>query len=163
MKKKSPFKVINLENKKIEKTLVLSSIVCFCLLLLIQMLMINPSARNILTQEEKVEGVFLNNSNVLMNKETILIELENESKMDSLWVMINGERTARFSGKNITLPVSDGELIEIDGTGTNKMAKVNIKSRSDDVILVIDNSTLEVNGNIGVLARIKIKRGILDF
>lgn len=157
MKIKLPFKIINLENKKIEKRIVTLSIICFFLLIAIQVLMINPLARNILTQEEKVEGVFLQNSTETIDRGTLVLELVDCSSMNTLWVMVNGQRIGRFSGTQVILPVEDGELIEIDSTEINNSAKVRIVSYSKNISLLINNSPLEVQKNIAVLARVRIK------
>lgn len=160
LKFKLPFKIINLENKQIEKRLVLLSIICFVLLITVQVVMTNPSARNILTQEEEVEGVFLQKSGQIADQETIVIELVDLKSMGNLWVMVNGKRIARFSGKRVTLSVSDGELIEIDSTDTNTPAKVRIAEFSKNVILSMSKDVLETKKNIAVLARIRIARGV---
>jgi len=157
LKIKLPFKIINLENKLIEKRLILLSMICFVLLIAIQVIMTNPSARNLLTQEEKVEGVFLQNSTETIDKGTLVLELVDCSSMNTLWVMVNGQRVGRFSGKQVILPVSDGELIEIDGTDSNSSAKVKIASYTKNITLLINKSILETGRNITVLARVRIK------
>ncbi|MGE5329747.1 MAG: hypothetical protein ACM3KR_09600 [Deltaproteobacteria bacterium] len=157
---KIPFKIINLENKRIEKRIIILSVICFSLLIVIQTLMMNPLARNLLTQEEKVEGVFLQKSTENIDKGTIVLELVDCNSMDKLWVMVNGQRVARFSGKKVTLTVSNNELIEIDSTGINASARVKIASFSKNIAFLINNSTLEVNKNIAVIARVKIKTAV---
>jgi len=160
MKFRLPFKIINLENKQIEKRIIILSIICFSLLIAIQVLMTNPSARNFLTKEERVEGVFLQESTQIIEQGTLVFELVDCSRMDKLWVMVNGQRIARFSGKQIILSVSNNELIEIDSTDTNDSAKVKIASYSKNISLLINNSVLKTEKNIAPIARVKIERGI---
>jgi len=57
----------------------------------------------------------------------------------------------------VILPVSDGELIEIDGTDSNSSAKVKIASYTKNITLLINKSILETGRNITVLARVRIK------
>lgn len=160
MKNRISFKIINLENKQIERKIIILSVICLSLLASVQLLMTNPFVRNVLTQEEKVEGVFIRNSQDMIEKGTLVLELVDCNKMDRLWVMVNGQRIARFSGKQIILPVSNGELIEIDGTDTNKPVKVKISSFSKNISLLINNSILDIEKNIAVLARVSVKSDI---
>lgn len=160
LKFKFPFKIINLENQQIEKRLILLSIFSFALLIIIQIIMMNPFARNVLTQEEKVEGVFLQKSNEAIDKGELVLELVNCNSMDKLWVMVNGKRVARFLGNRVRISVCDGELIEIDSTETSKSAKVKIASFGNNLSIEKSRNVIETQRNIETIARIRVTRGV---
>ncbi|MGE5474764.1 MAG: hypothetical protein ACM3UU_11145 [Ignavibacteriales bacterium] len=136
------------------------SIFSFALLIIIQIIMMNPFARNVLTQEEKVEGVFLQKSNEAIDKGELVLELVNCNSMDKLWVMVNGKRVARFLGNRVRISVCDGELIEIDSTETSKSAKVKIASFSNNLSIEKSHNVIETQKNIETIARIRVTRGV---
>ncbi len=157
-RKRPGLKILSLEGPKVEKFLLICFLVCLVLLVAAQILMTNPDIRVLLTGEEKVEGVFLDKTDVLYDKGVLVIELVNHESMDNLWVMVNGTRAVSFDGdRQVSVQVRDADLIEVDGTEVEAPVKVRVSSCSSDVELLIDNSVLEVNGNIGVLARARLK------
>ncbi len=157
-RKRPKLKILSLEGPKVERLLITCFLVCLVILVTAQILMINPDIRVFLTGEEKVEGVFLDKTDVLYDKGVVVIELVNHESMNNLWVMVNGTRTVSFNGgRQVSIQVRDADLIEIDGTEVKAPVKVRVSSSSSDVDLLIDNSDLEVNGNIGVLARARLK------
>ena len=155
--KKLPIKILKLEGVKIEKLFLVIFIICFLALLIAQALMTNLNIRSILTQEEKVEGVFLGKSDQLFSKGIMTLDLVNCENADNVWVLVNGERTESFYKKQISISVRDSDLVEIDGTESDEPVKLKVDSCSKNVRLTIDNSVLEINKNIAVLARTKVK------
>lgn len=155
--KKYSLKVLSIERLKIEKTLIISFLVCLSVLIIAQLLMVNSEIRTFLTQEERVEGVFMDNSGVLYDKGFLVMELINKESMNDVWIMVNGERVANFYKKQVSISVKDSDLVEIDARTTNSPAKVRVSSFSSNVKLLIDNSGKEFDKNIGIIARVRIK------
>ncbi len=156
-KKSLSFRFFKVEGVKIERLLIIIFSICFALLILAQVLMTFPNARMFLTQEEKVEGVFLEKSDALYDKGVVVIELINHERIDAAWVLVNGQKKVNFTGKQVSISVKDTDLIEVDGTKVDGIIKVRIASCSTNIDLLIDNSVLDIDGNIGVLARARLK------
>lgn len=156
-KKISTLKIFKFEDVKIERILVITFTVCFCLLIISQLLMQDSNMRMFLTQEEAVEGAFLDKSNGMYDKGLIVLEIETCDNMEDTWVLVNGQKVTCFKKSQLSLSVKHNDLIEIDGTKANDVFRANITSCSENVRLLIDNSGMEINKNIAVLARVKLK------
>lgn len=156
-KNKPGIKVLNIEGLKIERALTITLCTCFMVVIAAQLFMTFPNLRMFLTQEDKVEGVFLEKNDTLYNKGTLLIELVDCERMDGAWVLVNGRKAADFSSKQVSITVKDADLIEIDGTKARYPFKAKVASYNSNINLLTDNSTLDIDGNIGILARIKLK------
>jgi len=156
-KKISTLKIFKFEGVKIEKILVITFTVCFCLLIISQFLMQNPNIRMFLTQEEAVEGAFLDKADELYDKGLIVLEIETCNNMEDTWVLVNGQKVTCFKKSQISLSVKDNDLVEIDGTKANNVFRAKITSCSENINLLIDNSGMDINRNISILARVKLK------
>lgn len=155
-KTRFPIKVINFNNIKIEKVLIGGFAICFTILIIAQLLMLNRDIRVFLTQEKKVEGVILIGSGAVYSKGVIVLELDDLDGAENVWILVNGKKVANFRNKQATISVKDDDLIEIDATQITEKVRVKVVSYSNNVKFLINNNYLECEKNIKVLARVKV-------
>jgi hypothetical protein len=136
-----------------ERAVFLVFILAFSVLIIAQMLLFTPSTRVFLTQNGELDGKPLGIEEYLYNKGEIVLQSIAD---ENLKVLVNGDEIAAFKSSNVTLPVRDGDVVEIDGSALKKDVEVRIISKSDNVIVDNTEEKIKVNSDVKILTKIKV-------
>jgi hypothetical protein len=141
----------------IEKVLFFCYIVSFVLMVFVQVAITNPSVRTLLSVSSEPEGTPLAVEEFLYKYGEIVLQLVNADMNKDLKVLLNGEEAARFTCKTIVIKVKSGDVIEIDGSGTDKKMEVIVLSKSDNIVTKCVNIRAKVDSNIQKIVKVKIQ------
>lgn len=127
----------------------------FFVTIIVQVAMLNDNIRVFLNSTEKIEGININT--YLSNEGTIKLELVGLDKAPNAYVLINGEPQGRFKTKYLSINVKPNQLIEIDGTKYKQNLYVKVLDLSDNVIEPQKTAVTEIQGDIEILGKVKLK------
>lgn len=87
----------------------------------------------------------------------ITLRLENYFSIAGIKVIINGVEKANFLTKELTLQVSPGDQIAIDGSSCSKAVRVEVINTSPRIISPKLGSIIQLQGDVKYLAPIQVK------
>ena len=131
-------------------------VVCFTALIIIQVILFIPSAREKLNLNDTSIGSPLNTEEYLYKQGQLTLTMVGEPD-PTVKILVNGDPVAMFENQQMVLNVKNDDVIEIDGTDSLIEHIIKITSISSN----IDKNCLEafskVSSNIQRLAKVKIK------
>ena len=147
------------KNSKIsfEKTLFISFIIMFTILIITQTALMSPNIENYISVDNQYERSSLGAEEFLYKRGEVSLQLQNMDSDDKLKVLINGEVIGAFVNKTLSLNVRDGDVIELDASDISTMDEVKIISKSDNIISDILNKEIKVLTGVKKLTIIQIK------
>ncbi len=145
-----------------EKVFVITFFVLFASLILTQILLAAPSTRKLLVKDVEFEGSPIGVVENLYSEGELELELQNIQKDENLNVLINGDEVAAFSSKSMVLKVRDGDVIEIDGTGTNSSAVIKITKSSNNIENNCVGKIFTVESELKNLFRVKVSEALME-
>lgn len=146
-----------IQKLNIERLLFLSCIIVFVLMLLVQAALTSPSVRTFLNGSSSLEGIPLETEEYMFAEGKLGLKLINCQRNYSLKVLINGEDIQAFDENIVNLKVRNGDVVEIDGSGTSEENEVEIVSKDENIISDCLGKKVSVNGNVKQLIKIKVK------
>jgi len=141
----------------VERLLFFLFIISFAALVLVQAMLLNPTLRASLTFEEELEGTPLGVEEFLYNEGFIVLQLEGSIPGENIMILKNGEVYGNFKGDRLKVPVIDGDVIEIDGSGVQGEFDVVIESLSENISDEFLGKRVTVSSNVKKLARIQVR------
>lgn len=141
----------------IERFLFLAFIVTFIIMLAAQAALTNPSIRTFLTAESEFEGTPLGVEEFLYHEGEIGLELISADKNPNLKILVNGDDIEVFTAKVMIIPVKDGDVVEIDGSGIKGNAEVAVISKSDNVLEECIGKRVKVQSNVKRIAKVQVQ------
>lgn len=145
-------RVINLE-----KLLLISAVAAFSVMIMVQILFLNPSISTFLNSNSKMDGVPLGQEEYLYKQGEIVLQLVGSNKNSDLKVLVNGDEVACFNEKKVNLTVKDGDVVEIDGSMCKNEAEVAVVSKSSNISSDILNKSVKVRSAIVKIAKLSIQ------
>lgn len=88
---------------------------------------------------------------------TVTISCENFSSLDKAVLLINGEEVADFHNKQITVKVSHGDLLSIDGSFYVYEIVFKVVAASENVTQPEIGQEIRVSGNIEPVGEVRLK------
>ena len=132
---KSDGKRIHLKNKSsgriFEKFLFFSFVFLFSALILIQIAIMNQSAKTFFIKDSWMEGCPLKTEEYLYSRGEITLELCGQESDEALKILLNGDEIAVFSKSAVNLRVMDGDIYRL--TEPYKEAEVKIAFASPNI------------------------------
>lgn len=121
-------------NNKVEHVLRKSFVMLFLLLIIVQTIMLNDTARGFLVRDYELEGRPLAVSETLFNEGKIRLQLLNNLSPDlNIRVTVNGEAVTTFQTTTVEIKVKDGDVLGIDSTGSIQKGEIEITSKTPNV------------------------------
>lgn len=152
--------VKNKENKEkatnFENILFGVCILCFIILIAVQIILVTPVLRDKLNLTDTSIGLPLNGDEYLYNQGQITLKIVGEDPDPLLRILINGDFVAAFEKTEMDVSVKDGDVIEIDGSQTSVPHIVQVKSISANVSNKCKNASATVNSNIQKLVKVRV-------
>ena len=156
-KKRSEIMAKRLINFGFEKILFFTFVCLFIAIVFIQGTLLNPSLRSYLVKDDDVNGRPLGEEEYLYKEGEISIALLASESNEDLKLLVNGEEVAVFNQNLVTIPVKDGDVVEVDASSTDQEAVLEIISASENISGVEVGKRIKVNSNIEEITRISIK------
>ena len=141
---------------RLKQFLALVFAACVLVLLVVQLALTTPEARDALA--EHLSGVPVASSassGVVLGELTLT--LEGVPPTSDIKVLQNGIPISVFNQQTIIVLVEDNSLIEIDGTETQESFKVSLDATSENVELFRGVRQILVQNNIAILDRIFVE------
>jgi hypothetical protein len=140
-----------------EKALMLSFAAVFALLVIVQVLLATPSIRTLIVEDVEFEGTPVNSEEYMYKEGEVVLELVNSESNQDLKVLVNGDETADFSNKLIKLTVREGDVVEIDGTGSIVSSEVAVSWCSNNITGDCIGRKIIVLSDIKSLLKVKME------
>lgn len=88
---------------------------------------------------------------------TVTIQIENFSSLEKALLLINGKEVADFRDKQITVKVSPGDVVAIDGSFYVHELIFKVVATSENVAQPEVGQVVEVYGDISMLGEVRLK------
>ncbi len=144
------------KNTVFENILFGACILCFGILIAVQIVLVTPALRDRFNLYDKSIGLPLNGDEYLYNQGSITLKIMGEDPDPLLRILVNGDFVAAFDKNEMGVNVKDGDVIEIDGSQSPTGHIVQVKSFSDNIDSKCKNATATVNSNIRKLVKVQI-------
>ncbi|WHH59459.1 hypothetical protein [Petroclostridium sp. X23] len=148
---------LNIINKKFERFLALLSSIFVFTLIISQIGLFNETTRTFFTDIDRYEGVDINDLDEVFKKGQVTVKLINTTPDANIKILLNGTVEYDFTEETAVIDVRNNCIIEIDGTKVEVPFKVQIVNTSDNIMSNCNGKEIEIDRNIGVLARIFLK------
>jgi len=86
----------------------------------------------------------------------VTLALKNYTCLPRAEVLVNGEPRAVFGKRYVTVPVSGGDLLAVDGSFYTHPLIVTVMDASHGVVAPPVGRTVEVNGSVTALGRVRL-------
>jgi len=86
----------------------------------------------------------------------VTLELKNYTSLPRAVVLVNGEPRAVFGERYVTVPVTEGDLLEVDGSFYTHPLVVEVLDVSRGVAAPPAGRTVEVDGSVAALGRVHL-------
>lgn len=139
-----------------ERFLYLCFILTFALLLVVQAALATPAARTFLALDDS-SGVPLGYEEYLYDEGELVLELLSEHENEYVKVLVNGNEAAVFASNTATIPVRDGDLVEIDASEAMGEIEVLVAAKSPNITTDCLGDTISVRSNVKKLAMIRVE------
>ncbi len=144
------------KNTLFENILFSTCILCFVVLILVQVVLVVPSLRNILHISDKSIGMPLNGDEYLYDQGQITLEMIGEEPDPTVRILVNGDNVAQFDSNEMTISVKDGDVVEIDGSQSLVEHIVKVESVTTNINSHCTNAVANIQSNIKRLVKIQI-------
>lgn len=142
---------------RMERLLFASFVVAFAALVVIQGMLMNPSVRTFLTADSAFEGSPLGVEEFLYDQGELGLRLSGVEDGQLVKIMVNGEVVGNFAEKEQVLQVTNGDIIEIDGSEVATPVNVEIISASSNVLTQCLNQEFSVHSNVTKLLEVELE------
>lgn len=139
-----------------ENLLFCMCIVCFLVLIAVQVVMANPSIREKFNLTDKSIGLPLNDNEFLYNQGQITLRMIGDNPDPTLKILVNGDEAAIFENTQMSITVRDGDVIEIDGSQSLLEHIIKIESVSANISPKCSVASVNVHSNIKKLVKVQI-------
>jgi hypothetical protein len=139
----------------VENGLFFACILCFIVLILVQIVLIIPNARNNLNLTDKSIGIPLNSDEYLYDQGQITLKMLGEEPDPMVRILINGDVVAMFENTDININVKDGDVVEIDGSQSLIGHIVKVESASTNIKSKCTSAVAKVETNLQSLVKIQ--------
>ncbi len=153
MRSKKTDSFINKADKLIMRLVILTAVV----LVVVQAMVVDDPFRTVMARVGTDTGAASENNTVHWQDEHITLYLENFSALPHLKVLINGAEFAEFKDRYVTVPVSNEDVLEIDGTFYQHQIIVRVLNITPGVAAPAAGHKLTVNGTVVPVGTVKIK------
>ena len=149
------------ENYKIksaifENVLFGTCILCFVVLILVQIVLIVPFARENLRISDNSIGVPLGSDEYLYNQGQITLKMIGNDPDSTIQILVNGDAVAMFENLVMNINVKDGDVIEIDGSQSLLGHIIRVESVSPNINSKCSNAVAKVESNIQTLVKVQV-------
>lgn len=138
----------------VERLLFTAFIGLLTVAVLSQISYIRPDTLKLPAAEDAFVGAPLGAEEYLYVSGTVELRLMNADSNPELAVLVNGDKAAQFDGKDVKLEVSEGDIIEIDGSNANE-AEVAVCAVSDKLQKDLLGQVLTVKNNVQKVMTVK--------
>jgi hypothetical protein len=144
-----------MKTKGFEKIIYIAVVVTFVVLVIVQAAMANPSVRTYLTVDGDYDGTALETEKYMYNNGKIgLVLLQGETD-GSVKVLVNGNPIAVFSGKELSIDVKEGDVVEIDTSECDNPAQVSVATNSGSISSKCIGKMVEAFHEVKKLVRVE--------
>jgi len=146
------------QNKRpnIERLLLVSVMVTFIMLVVVQGALLDPAIRTFLSVDEQFEGAPLSDEEFLYSEGILNLQVADLEEHHNVKVLVNGDEVARFDKAMLQITVKNGDVIEIDGTDANETVEVVVASGSENISQECLNARVKVTSDVKKLVRVKL-------
>lgn len=144
------------KNGRLENLLFGICILCFVILLAVQVVLVVPGFRDRLNFSDKSIGLPLNSDEYLYNQGQITLRMLDEQPDPTVYILLNGDSIGSFDNTVMNLSVKDGDVIEIDGSKSLTGHIVTVDSISSNINKHCKNATANVENNIKLLVKVQV-------
>ena len=122
-----------------------------------QAVVVDDPFRTVMARVGTDTGAASGNNAVHWQDEHITLYLENFSALPHLKVLLNGAEAAEFKDRYVTVPVSDEDVVEIDGTFYQHQINVRVLNTTAGVAAPAEGHKLIINSKVVPVGTVKIK------
>ena len=153
------FKKSKEKNKNVifENILFGACILCFTILILIQIVLVIPATREKFNLSDKSIGVPLNSDEYLYNQGQITVRLIATDPDPTVSILVNGDTVASFENLDMNISVKDGDVIEIDGSQSPIGHMVKVEAISTNINSKCSTAVAKVESNVQRLVKVQVK------
>lgn len=144
------------KNTAFENILFSICILCFVILLLVQLVLAVPSLRNMLNLNDKSLGMPLNGDEYLYTQGQMTLKMIAEEPDPTLRILVNGDSVAQFDSTEMIINVKDGDVVEIDGSQSLVGYIIKVESVTANINSKCKNAVVNVENNIKRLVKVQI-------
>ncbi|NJD03054.1 MAG: hypothetical protein FIA99_10795 [Ruminiclostridium sp.] len=116
-----------------ERIMHISFFIVFLFLVMVQTASLFPSIKSAVIKKDTIIGAPIGKEEYLYKEGSMVLTLLDFENYFSLKVLVNGEERAAFLGKTVNINVSDGDVVELDGTETNANTSIAVLSVSENM------------------------------
>lgn len=139
--------------RRLKKILLLLLFMTF----IIQSIMALDSGLLPMNETLKLEGEAVIENYHYEERGIIRIIAENRKDISQIKAYINGELIRTGDSESIDLNVRNNDIIEIDGTESDKNINIIIEDTSENVVFPKESMRYNIKGNIVIIGRVKLK------
>lgn len=154
-------KDINMEKSftvKVERLLVKAVLIGMLLIVGMQFIMLNDSARVFLNYTASLEGGSLGETGILTKEGSVFLELESEELMPQVKLLVNGEPIASFDKGEIEVVVKNNDLLEMDAVRvTDEYVHVSVVGVTDNILQPSVGLRIRAKNRIETISRVRLK------
>lgn len=147
-----------LNDKKIERYLLISFAATFSILILAQTALMMKSSGNIFLVGENMEGTPLGVEEYLYEEGELVLSLVGDLSCSNLNILINGSCISAFGNQSVKLRVKNGDVIELDASAVDRSIQVKIVDITDNLSRELLNKSVILNSEIGILTKVRFKQ-----
>ena len=107
--------------------------IVFLVLIMLQTAIFFPSINFTVIEKDNLIGVPIGKEEYLYKEGALVLTLLDFESYPALKVLVNGEERAAFLGKTVNINVTDGDVVEMDGSETNANTSFAVTSISPDI------------------------------
>lgn len=139
-----------------ENILFFMCILCFIILIAVQVVIANPSIREKFNLTDKSIGLPLNDNEYLYSQGQMTLRMVGENPDPTVKILVNGDEVAIFENSLMNIYVRDGDVVEIDGSQSLSEHIVKIESVSANINSKSSVASVNVDSNIKRLVKVQI-------
>lgn len=144
------------KNTIFENILFSTCIICFCVLILVQILLVIPSVRSSLNLSDKSVGSPLSSDEYLYNQGQMTLQMIGIEPDPLLCILVNGEPAAMFEKMEMSINVKDGDVVEIDGSQSQIGHIVKVEGITSNINSDCLNAVVTVEKDMRKLLKVRI-------
>lgn len=139
-----------------ENVLFGTCIICFVALILVQIVLVIPSAKDNFNLSDKSIGVPLSSDEYLYNQGQITLKMIGTDPDSTVRILVNGDAVAMFENLEMNINVKDGDVIEIDGSQSPIGHIITVESISTNIDSKCSVAVAKVETNIQRLVKVQV-------
>ncbi|HEX2926155.1 MAG TPA: hypothetical protein VHP38_07850 [Ruminiclostridium sp.] len=139
----------------LEKILFRICIIFFIALVSVQIILAIPSVKTRLNITDKSIGIPLGSDEYLYGRGIITLAMLGEKPDTTVKILVNGVETAMFEKLKVPVNVNDGDVIEIDASGSISSHIIKVENVSSNIDSKCLNANTNVESNIRKLVKVK--------